>query len=808
MEKPPTSCFSGSSTSHQQKKVLFLDNGAYNIKAMYLALEQLPCHSSCDNLTSVCASTPLFLTLPHCVGASPYAGRGLIGREVLGHLPHYHSLLLRRPCTRRGGFLLDGLLEAYVWEHILQRFSIEDERTVDVWLTVPFGVPKQVGRVLLALVTERFHFSSLTVISSTFLSLIASEAGDSPFQRLSLTGENLHTSGTTTTCSSLCGCGVVVDAGFSCTTIVPYLDYLPITTSIVRLDVGGKLLTNRLKEYLSFTQVNLMEEEWIVNHIKEKCCFVAENPLSMSHLYKHPDIEIFSYLMKKKDERKHPQLSKHPLYHVRGNFRTGGPMTPIVQLYYLPSVQYLQPLGKTAEEMSHKGSNPCHQFYYDEGGWNHYCNEESGGKVVANRLESNALSRGSQEVRLSEEDNFALLELNKDALKVRDKKGPLKDFFFCADADESLHCNPTLGNHLKKRNRDSLGFESSVFRETMVNPCCTRKHNREHNDLQNEKKRTKTKKGTYDTEISSSRLGLKKVRNNEVFRPQNKQEHPVPFLPYLFLQQECTSIPEIIFAPGSIGIPQCGLAEAIGLAIFSRGLLSTLPLLQSNQSGNNFNFSTSLLSRVVICGGTSNFRGFRERLQKDLEQFHSSTSSLSGIISSAYSGKAHHFEDEKSNKLSNQKAKRTNVSIIFPTYFSCVNNSSFTQGTPLSIKIPHFLDGQAKSSLQNVNNDGQDTSYFPLSAAEIQPLKGAYFLLSDPRFSSQLKMVQNHSYLQLSCPALQRDITSRDSSPLSAKVEMQNNTFTSYQLPHCVETSGLCKKPSIENLMEKLEQLW
>lgn len=42
-----------------------------------------------------------------------------------------------------------------------------------------------------------------------------------------------------------------------------------------RLSVGGKLLTNLLKETLSFRQWDMMDETWLVGAVKERCCFVA-----------------------------------------------------------------------------------------------------------------------------------------------------------------------------------------------------------------------------------------------------------------------------------------------------------------------------------------------------------------------------------------------------------------------------------------------------------------------------------------------------------------------------------------------------
>jgi actin-related protein 6 len=43
------------------------------------------------------------------------------------------------------------------------------------------------------------------------------------------------------------------------------------------MDVGGKLLTNHLKELVSFRQWNMMEETYVMNQVKEQCCFVTSN---------------------------------------------------------------------------------------------------------------------------------------------------------------------------------------------------------------------------------------------------------------------------------------------------------------------------------------------------------------------------------------------------------------------------------------------------------------------------------------------------------------------------------------------------
>ena len=72
-------------------------------------------------------------------------------------------------------------------------------------------------------------------------------------------------------------CQLVVDSGFSFTTIVPFFGGLPLRHASTRVDVGGKLLTNLLAENLSYKEINLRGEAHLVNHIKEATCFVSRD---------------------------------------------------------------------------------------------------------------------------------------------------------------------------------------------------------------------------------------------------------------------------------------------------------------------------------------------------------------------------------------------------------------------------------------------------------------------------------------------------------------------------------------------------
>jgi len=70
-------------------------------------------------------------------------------------------------------------------------------------------------------------------------------------------------------------CVLLIDSGFSFTHVVPILNGQVVWHAVKRLDVGGKLLTNQLKELVSFRQWNMMDETYIMNHVKESCCYVS-----------------------------------------------------------------------------------------------------------------------------------------------------------------------------------------------------------------------------------------------------------------------------------------------------------------------------------------------------------------------------------------------------------------------------------------------------------------------------------------------------------------------------------------------------
>jgi actin-related protein 6 len=70
-------------------------------------------------------------------------------------------------------------------------------------------------------------------------------------------------------------CLLVIDTSYSDTTILPLYNGRLLQSAVRRLTVGGKLLTNYLKELSSLRHYNMMEETHLLNEIKEAVSYVA-----------------------------------------------------------------------------------------------------------------------------------------------------------------------------------------------------------------------------------------------------------------------------------------------------------------------------------------------------------------------------------------------------------------------------------------------------------------------------------------------------------------------------------------------------
>merc|ERR1712159_125734 len=72
-------------------------------------------------------------------------------------------------------------------------------------------------------------------------------------------------------------CSLVIDAGYSFTHVVPVFRGVALNYAAKRINIGGKALTNHLKELISYRQWNMMDETMVINAVKERLCFVSQD---------------------------------------------------------------------------------------------------------------------------------------------------------------------------------------------------------------------------------------------------------------------------------------------------------------------------------------------------------------------------------------------------------------------------------------------------------------------------------------------------------------------------------------------------
>ncbi|KAM7507657.1 hypothetical protein LguiA_018110 [Lonicera macranthoides] len=70
------------------------------------------------------------------------------------------------------------------------------------------------------------------------------------------------------------GCSLVINCGLSFIHVAPVLQNFTLNYGGKRLDLGGKALGNYLKELVSYRSVNLMDESFLMDDVKENLCFV------------------------------------------------------------------------------------------------------------------------------------------------------------------------------------------------------------------------------------------------------------------------------------------------------------------------------------------------------------------------------------------------------------------------------------------------------------------------------------------------------------------------------------------------------
>ncbi|XP_022653143.1 actin-related protein 6-like [Varroa jacobsoni] len=157
-------------------------------------------------------------------------------------------------CHERG-YLVNWEVQKQVWDYV---FSSEclgvDFSSTGLILTEPYFDFCSIQENLTEIFFEDYGVQSLCVINPS-----------------SLVAYKYHQENPSALCS------LVLDSGYSFSHVVPYVKGRRVKEGIRRINVGGKKLTNYLKDVISFRQLNVMDETYVINQVKEDVCFVSQN---------------------------------------------------------------------------------------------------------------------------------------------------------------------------------------------------------------------------------------------------------------------------------------------------------------------------------------------------------------------------------------------------------------------------------------------------------------------------------------------------------------------------------------------------
>ncbi|KAL2832402.1 actin family [Aspergillus cavernicola] len=246
-------------------KTFIIDNGAYTMKAGYAP--DFPPPEDEDKGLSACT------TIPNAIAKSRGA-RIYVGAQIDTNVTDWNQMLFRRPLEK--GYTVNWEAQKEIWEN-----SFFDEKTVrskDLRLAEPEDTT--------LIFTEAPN--ALPALQKNADEIIMEEWGFGGYLRC--VGPSLNAWNEVQSIFedpvlqqqpgfpvSPTECLLVVDSGYSHTTVTPVYKGQPIQRGIRRLDLGGKHLTNYLKELVSLRQYNMLDETYIMNDVKQSVCFVSND---------------------------------------------------------------------------------------------------------------------------------------------------------------------------------------------------------------------------------------------------------------------------------------------------------------------------------------------------------------------------------------------------------------------------------------------------------------------------------------------------------------------------------------------------
>jgi len=231
----------------EASSVFVVDNGGYTLKAGFASAD--------PNAQSDCR------LIPNCITkAKSEKRRAFIGDQI-DDCRDLSSLFYM--LSYQKGYLINWDHQKTVWDYTFGKKTFNlSPKNMSLIMTEPYFNFASIKEGLSEILFEEYQFNAVFRTNPADLSVY-----NAAFSR-----SNEDTHGTASEKVAL-----VVDSGYSFTHIVPYVNGVRIKDAVVRIDVGGKMLTNHLKEIVSYRQIHVLDETHVMNAAKEDACFVSKD---------------------------------------------------------------------------------------------------------------------------------------------------------------------------------------------------------------------------------------------------------------------------------------------------------------------------------------------------------------------------------------------------------------------------------------------------------------------------------------------------------------------------------------------------
>lgn len=221
-------------------------------------------------------------------------GAAYLGNQIKT-IKDISSVTFRRP--HEFGNLISWDIESRVWDYCLYNpdefdgYDIVDTSgkhlvTSETCMTIP-ELSKNMDQVMF----EEYEFAS--VFKNPVAAYMPFMSGIEGTQVISGKDEQIKVN--TNGSHNYQDFQLVVDSGFNCTWVIPIIKGVPYYKAVKKMEVGGRFLDGLLKETISFRHYNVMDENILVQNIKEKCLFVS--PVSYFESFRTKEQDAVEYVL-------------------------------------------------------------------------------------------------------------------------------------------------------------------------------------------------------------------------------------------------------------------------------------------------------------------------------------------------------------------------------------------------------------------------------------------------------------------------------------------------------------------------------